>query len=301
MNLDLTKKINELICKKSNSNTLKTEEDYREISSGIQLLLESQEIIEKDIRLGFIGLATQNHKLLKLNENLSHQLERVEKELNILKKEREEKVSRKEARANRKRLPRRDPVTREIYDLLIQASGSPAYTSVRLRIAFCLLTVTGIRINELLPLKVGQIQTLLEAHWIGIDRSKRGPANHKAFLTREGRKLVEERRKDFNFLFLMKTMDSFIFTSELNHTKMLSRETITRDVNKIMRSVSKSLPNQPNITSHSFRVGYISQLWKDTNDIEFVKQSVGHRKMDSTSSYVKELSDQERQKLTLLL
>ena len=301
MNLDLTKKINELICKKSNSNTLKIEEDYREISSGIQLLLESQEIIEKDIRLGFIGLATQNHKLLKLNENLSHQLERVEKELNMLKKEREEKVSRKEARANRKRLPRRDPVTREIYDLLIQASGSPAYTSVRLRIAFCLLTVTGIRINELLPLKVGQLQTLLEAHWIRIDRSKRGLANHKAFLTREGRKVVEERRKDFNFLFLMKTMDSYIFTSELNHTKMLSRETITRDVNKIMRSVSKILPNQPNITSHSFRVGYISQLWKNTNDIEFVKQSVGHRKMDSTSSYVKELSDQERQKLTLLL
>jgi site-specific recombinase XerD len=68
-----------------------------------------------------------------------------------------------------------------------------------------------------------------------------------------------------------------------------------------MRSVSKSLPNQPKITSHSFRVGYISQLWKDTKDIEFVRQSIGHRKMDSTSSYVKELSDQERQKLTLLL
>lgn len=78
MSLDLTKKINELICKKSNSNTLKIEEDYRELSSGIQLLLESQEIIEKDIRLGLIGLATQNYKLLKLNENLSHQLERIE-------------------------------------------------------------------------------------------------------------------------------------------------------------------------------------------------------------------------------
>jgi len=65
----------------------------------------------------------------------------------------------------------------------------------------------------------------------------------------------------------MKTTDSYIFTSELNHIKMLSRETITRDVNRIMYSVSKSLPNQPNITSHSFRIGYISQLWKDTNDI----------------------------------
>lgn len=301
MNLYLTKKINELIDKEYSSNTLKVEEDYKEISSGIQLILESQEIIENDIRRGFVGLATQNHKLIKLNESLNHQLEKVENELNMLKQEREEKASRKEARANQKRLPKREPVTREIYNLLIQAAGSPTYTSVRLRIALCLLIVTGIRINELLPLKVGQLQTLLEAHWIGIDRSKRGPANHKAFLTREGKKVVEERRKDFDFLFLMKTMDSYIFTSELNHNKMLSRETITRDVNRIMRSVSKSLPNQPNITSHSFRVGYISQLWKDTNDIEFVKQSIGHRKMESTSSYVKELSDQERQKLTLLV
>jgi hypothetical protein len=74
-----------------------------------------------------------------------------------------------------------------------------------------------------LPLKVGQLQTLLEEHWIGIDRSKRGFANHKAFLTREGRKVVEERRKDFKFLFLMKTMDSYIFTSELNFiVKVLS-------------------------------------------------------------------------------
>ena len=301
MNIDLTKKINEFITKEYSSNTLKVEEDYKEISSGIQQILESQEIIENDIRRGFVGLATQNHKLIKLNESLNHQLEKVENELNMLKQEREEKASRKEARANRKRLPKREPVTREIYKLLIQAAGSPNYTSVRLRIAICLLTVTGIRISELLPLKVGQLQALLEAHWIGIDRSKRGPANHKAFLTSEGKKVVKERRKDFDFLFLMKTADSYIFTSELNHKKMLRRETITRDVNRIMRSVSKSLPNQLNITSHSFRVGYISQLWKDTNDIEFVRQSISHRKMESTSSYVKELSDQERQKLTLLL
>jgi hypothetical protein len=50
---------------------------------------------------------------------------------------------------------------------------------------------------------------------------------------------------------------------------MLSRETITKDVNKVMRLISKSLPNQLNITSHSFRVGYISKLWKDTKDVNF--------------------------------
>ena len=82
---------------------------------------------------------------------------------------------------------------------------------VRLKIAFCLLKVTEIQINELLLLNVGMLQTLLEYHWIGIDRSKRGPANHKVFLTQEGRKLVDERKKDFEFLFLIKNPDSYIY------------------------------------------------------------------------------------------
>ena len=39
-----------------------------------------------------------------------------------------------------------------------------------------------------------------------------------------------------------------------------------------MRSLSKSLKDQPNITSHNFRIGYIRQLWKDSKEIEFVKK-----------------------------
>jgi len=236
------------------------EDEYRKIRSDLELILEGQKINQKDLRLGFIGLANQNSELLDLNQQLTQQLETVVKELNVLKKEREEKAAQKEARGNRKRLAKRQPIPPEIYKLLLQAAESPSYTSVRLRIAFCLLTVTGIRINELLSLKIHQLQTLLESHWIGIDRSKRGPANHKAFLTREGKKLVNERKKDFEFLFLMKNPNSYIFTSESNHDQMLSRETIIRDVNRIMRSVSKSLPDQPNITSHSFQVDYISKL-----------------------------------------
>ena len=41
---------------------------------------------------------------------------------------------------------------------------------------------------------------------------------------------------------------------------------------------------------------YITQLWKDSKDIEFVKQTIGHRRLDTTSAYVNQLSDQERQK-----
>jgi len=62
-----------------------------------------------------------------------------------------------------------------------------------------------------------------------------------------------------------------------------------------MRSVSKQLPGQPNVTNHSFQIGYITQLWKDSKDIEFVKQSIGHQKLDTTLASVNKLSNQERQ------
>jgi hypothetical protein len=160
MTEDISKVLSLSGLKQEDSNKLKKwkEEEYSKIRSDLELILEGQKINQKDL-----GLATQNSELLELNKNLSQQLEGVEKEFNVLKKEREEKAARKEARANLKG----QPITPEIYRLLIQAAESSSYTSVRLRIAFCLVTVTEIRINELLPLKVGQHQTLPES--IGLE------------------------------------------------------------------------------------------------------------------------------------
>lgn len=168
-----------------------------------------------------------------------------------------------------------------------------------MRLAFCLLTVTGIRINELLNIRVFQLQTLLiERPWIAIDRSKRGPSNHKAFLTKKGKKIIQDRRKDFEFIFFIKELDSYLFTPEAKPNQKLRREQLTRNINKIMRVVSKKLPEQPNITSHSFRIAYITELWKDSKDIEYVRQMIGHGKLNTTSAYIHKLSDLERQKLT---
>ena len=274
-----------------------------EVESKLDILVEGQtnnskelQAIRNDLQKGFIGLALRNEELLKLNDQLKQQLDGVLKELNLIKQEREEKEARKQARASRKRLPKRDPMTRESYKELIKAAEGPTYINLRTRIALCILAVTGVRINELLPLKVRQLKTLFEENWIAIDRSKRGPSNHKAFLTKEGKKIMHDRQKDFQLIFLMKEPDSYLFTAESNHYKPLDRVVITRDINKVMREVSNQLPGKINITSHSFRIGYITQLWKDSKDIEFVKQTIGHRNLDTTSAYVNKLSDQERQK-----
>jgi len=266
-----------------------------EIESKLDILVKGQinnseelEAIRNDLQKGFIGLALRN-------EELNQKLEIAVSELTAMKKEREEKAARREKWSKRKRLPKRDPINSEIYNLLIKESKGPTYMATRTRIGICLLTVTGIRISELLSLKVGQLETLLEEGWISIDRLKRGPSNHKAFLTWEGKKLVKDRKRDFEFLFLMKSKDSYVFTSDRKPNQMLSRQTLTMDVNKVMHSVSNLLPSKPKITSHSFRIGYISQLWKDTKDIEFVRQTIGHRSLNSTSNYVSEIGNEERE------
>ena len=288
------------IKKKNNDLAL---QNYETLKDELSQILENQRISKKKqdqiletTQRGFIGIALRNEELLKANDQLKQQLDDVIKELNTIKQEREEKAARKEAWTNRKRLPKRDPMTAEIYTELMRAAEGPTYIQLRTRIALCILAVTGIRINELLPLKVSQLETLFKENWIAIDRSKRGPSSHKAFLTKEGKKIIQERQKDFQLIFLIKKPDSYLFTAEANHSKQLDRVAITRDVNKIMREVSNQLPGKPNITSHSFRIGFITKLWKDSKDIEFVKQTIGHRKLDTTSAYVNQLSDQERQK-----
>ena len=121
-----------------------------EVESKLDLLVKGQESnsnklegIGNDLRKGFIGLALRNEDLLKSNDQLKQQLDEVLKELSTIKQEREEKAARKEAWTNRKRLPKRDPMTREIYKELIKAAEGPTYINLRTRMALCILAVTG--------------------------------------------------------------------------------------------------------------------------------------------------------------
>lgn len=92
---------------------------------------------------------------MELNNKLNLHL--VDK-LNAIKEKREEKV----ARSNRKGLPKCDPMKREIYQELIKVAEGPTSTHVQRRMAICILAVTGIRINELLPLKVSLLEILFK-------------------------------------------------------------------------------------------------------------------------------------------
>jgi len=270
---------------------LKTESDTEEkIAEIVSLMFQRQDQTDVLLQQGFIGLSIQN-------KELKEELEIVTGQLQELLKQQAEILETRRKRKNRKRLPQKDPLTRDIYDFLIKEANKTyrqTYQGARLRIALALLTVTGVRISELLPLKVNQIQTFMTGSWIAIDRLKRGPSNHKAFLTPAGRKIMRDRLRDFEILIYVKEDDSFIFTPQYS-ADPLERVTFNKLINNFLKKSVDKLPNKPNIRSHSFRIGFITDLWKDTKDIEFVRQAVGHAKIDTTSRYVQNLSSEERQ------
>lgn len=92
-----------------------------------------------------------------------------------------------------------------------------------------------------------------------------------------------------------KEKNSYIFTAEYSD-KPLERESFTNLINKFIKESAKRIEGQPVLSSHSFRIGFISKLWRDTSDIEFVRQTVGHAKINTTSLYVENMSDEERKK-----
>lgn len=121
------------------------------MESKLDVLVKGQKInsnkledIGNDLRKGFIGLALRNEELLKSNDQLKQQLKIVVEELKQIKQKRQEKEIRKQARAKRKRLPERDPMTGQIYKELIKDAEGPTYLHVRTRITICILSVTGI-------------------------------------------------------------------------------------------------------------------------------------------------------------
>ena len=63
---------------------------------------------------------------------------------------------------------------------------------------------------------------------------------------------MNDRQKDFKLIFLLKEPDAYVFTSEANHFKKLGWIILTKDVNRVVRVISKQLPDRLNITSHSF-------------------------------------------------
>jgi len=90
-------------------------------------------------------------------------------------------------------------------------------------------------------------------------------------------------------------LDVFIFSTK-GRNQPLSRATTTNDFNQLLKDIPEFKEIGRRITSHSFRHGFIDKYWRDSKDIELVRQIVGHARIDTTQKYTKALSQEDLKK-----
>ena len=235
---------------------------------------------------------------------------------NVTEYEKKEKMLRREKRLNRKKRQATQPFMKEYLPYILKNieknKNRNNLTKIRLRVALVCLVVTGLRISEVRLLKVAQIISLFKKNYLEIDLLKGGRTNYKRFLTSEGTELVKGYRKDLQeLIFLSGIVEEYPDWKTLEDIEPATSEKYLFSGNKgqkplagnfFMNLINRELQETPELkergvilTSHSFRRGYITSLWKKTRDLEFVRQVIGHEQIQTTSHYVQGMSDEEKQ------
>lgn len=265
-------------------------------------------------------LSNQNKLLSSQNATLNTKLDELTAFKRAIVKKQEEKDKQREKRRNAKKQPQLEAITDEHYKAIINyLQISTQYTPLikaRYAVLTLLLVLTGCRFSEILTIKVDVVCYLYNFNYFPIDRAKGGEKQKKAHITTAGKKLINERSDDIDFLLLNLNINPndlklatiakneynlrFLFPGQKKNTH-LSRSTFLLAYNKMLQNVPLFKEQNLTIKSHSFRKGYITKLWKQTKDLEFVRQVIGHSSIVSTMGYVKDLTPLEiQQKLEKL-
>lgn len=179
--------------------------------------LEQRKLIEF-MFLTYKDQIKQSKVIQDLNQDLKNKLESLQlkqsesnqiiHELNEYRKrietDQQVKLLAKQKRLNRKQREKTQPLTLNDFETIITAINNNKHFTTNTRIRFHVTTLifmlTGVRISELLNIKVSQILSLIFKGHIAIDRAKKGPSNHKAFLTKTAKTILAKYKTDIVYL-----------------------------------------------------------------------------------------------------
>lgn len=279
----------------------------------------------KEGRVHYDDLLKTNDELLariKNMENINEEQQRtiysLKNYLDNIKQAENEKLERKQKRESRKRRPQTQPFTHKDFEIFMNFLNKPDYsihkyhTKLRVKVALIIFICTGIRISELRLIKVSQALSLIRKNQLAISRVKRGRENHKAFLSKTGKKIVTKYAplviefmittgvqipdESFDTYYIPPYDDLYLFSSpSTKGKKPYSRSYFTDSFNKIVQKVPEFLADDKNFSSHSLRHGFIKDIWNNTTDIQFVKETIGHSNIQTTMGYISQLTEEERQ------
>ncbi|CAA6805384.1 MAG: Unknown protein [uncultured Sulfurovum sp.] len=143
--------------------------------------------------------------------------------------------------------------------------------------AFTILFYTGLRVNELQALRIGDIKELIKNRSVKVELDKTS-TERKLYLSNDFEKALLE-------LFdLNEDDENRVIAKGANKNKKSGIHPITfiTHINKIMK---ESLGT--GFTSHSFRQGLISEMGSKSVNVKIISKFIGHRDVKTTLGYIK--------------
>lgn len=233
-------------------------------------------------------LAMQNKILYEQNQQLESKVDYLVKQTQIAEETRLKKEALKLKRLSAKKLKIRDAITPSEFASILDSVEGTSYKASRIRVGLVLIYLTGLRVSNLLKLKVHHIDNLLESGCMIVSLIKKGNPRHQLNIGAEGRKLLNKAtiNRDIEALKGVKGPEEDLFTSQIIGKRggsLVSRELLDRELNAILKEASQTFGKH--IRTHSFRATFITDLLESGVSIEKVKDIIGHTSIRSTAYY----------------
>lgn len=238
-------------------------------------------------------MAASQETMLKKQDVAIEEIQNLSLIVQSLKDRLERKKNRKG-----KTKPLRGEITPAVYRALMEAPA-PRYTKhahteqARKRIVFTLLYYVGPRVNELRRLTHADVINAMQEGKLNLVLHKQGDARERVLPTigqEEMRNLTNEIDLFFNQRKYKVLGESFKKPGRLMHEKSWISY-----INNEITKVQRRLKINDVLSSHSFRVGFLTRHLKHT-DSHLVSQLVGHKHIATTLKYNRYVVDEKKQR-----
>jgi integrase/recombinase XerD len=242
-----------------------------------------------ETKKGINILADQNSELFKQNQNLFQQnlelkksLTLVQNEIEIMREKRILKEENKLKRLNANKVQCRQHINQEEFFDLLKIIPKDNFVDCRKKAALILLYITGLRVSNLLYMKVKHMQEFFSKGQIVLPLIKKGNRNHLIAVSQKSQQLLFQFDHVFKTIMNNKSSDEFLFSTQVNFKKPINRSSFDQELNNVLQKGSRIFNKF--FRTHSFRATLVTDFLVDT-PIDLVKEIVGHKDIKTTLQY----------------
>jgi site-specific recombinase XerD len=248
------------------------------------IMLQNQVLLSniEELKDKIDELKNQNNELLLMTNYLVERAQEIEEKERLFN---ERQVKRQLAQ----KLQRRGYISStEFFEISFEIMPKVfknKYILARTRLASFLMFFLGLRVGNLLVLKVRHLKELMYNNQTEIPIEKKGRPNQLISLGEDAQRLLTEDFYDDVALVLKDKEDDYpVFTQEGEPDVPLHRVTHTNSINKALKFAS--IQFHKNLSTHSFRATFITEGIMNNIPIHIMQKAIGHKNIQSTEFYV---------------